>query len=369
MRVAWLLASVLLCTLPARAQRVYDVVMQGVPLEEALVNLMNHTDLVLGFDQRLITGKWTTCVIYESTGEEALQCVLKDTGLDYFRLPSGLYVLTERAEAEVRYGALHGIVVDEDNGEPLEHAHVMLYPGPSSMGTISNQDGRFIFSSLKPGLYAITTTYVGYASPLVYVRVGPDSVAQAHLSMRQETVLSRTPIIVDGSGWHVPSDTLGQRTLQGGAIQNTSGGLLPDVSRALSTLVGIRVSDATADLHIQNSGTGEHQYRLDNAPVFVPISIGGLVGPFSTYALERITVHKNGFSADVGSQTAGVIAATHTLGSRVGSNFDMHLDPMSVNARASHRLANGSAIMAAGRIGLWDFYSPRAVHGMRQDWD
>ena len=352
---------------PAQAQqRVYDVVLQGVPLEEALTELMISTDLVLGFDQRLVAGRWTSCVVYNSTGEEALKCVLKDTGLDYFRLPSGLYVLTERAEARIKYGALHGIVVDDKTGEPLEHAHIMLHPG---RGTTSNQDGRFIFGSLEPGLYAVTTSYIGYSSPVVYVRVRPDSVEQTRLGMQQNVVIERTPIVVDGLSWRVPSDTLGQHTLHRDALKRAAGGLLPDVGRALSTLVGVRLSDATADLHIQSSGTGEHQYRLDNAPVFVPVSIGGLVGPFSTYALSRLTVHKTGFGADIGSQTAGVIEATHALGPRLGRHIDVHVDPMSVNARASHNLEDGSAIMAATRIGLWDMYAPPAVHGMLRRWN
>ena len=374
MRCAWPSAGrqllALLCLLAlassSRAQRAYDVVLQGVPLEEALTELMTRTDLVLGFDQRLVAGKWTNCVTYEATGEEALQCVLQGTGLDYFRLPSGLYVITERAEARIRYGALHGVVVDDRTGEPLEHAHIMLHPGN---GTTSNQDGRFIFSNLEPGLYAVTTSYIGYSSPLVYVRVVPDSVAQTRLALRQEVIVERTPIVVNGLAWRVPSDTLGQQSLDRDALHRASGGLLPEVGRALSTMVGVRLNDATADLHIQSSGSGEHQYRLDGAPVFVPVSIGGLVGPFSTYALSRLTVHKTGFGADIGSQTAGVIAATHALGLRSGRHIDVHVDPMSINARASHSLKDGSAIMAAGRVGLWDVYAPPSVHGMLRRWN
>ena len=358
---------VLTLALPARAQRVYDVVLQGVPLEEALTELMTSTDLVLGFDQRLVAGKWTNCVASQSTEEELLRCILHGTGVDYFRLPSGLYVLTERAEARVRYGALHGVVVDFDTGEPLEHAHIMLNPGH---GTVSNQDGRFIFSSLKPGLYAVTTTYLGYSSRLEYIQVVPDSVAQARLALRQAVIVERTPVVIDGVGWRVPSDTLGQHTLDREALLRAAGGgMLADFGRAVANMVGVRLSDATADLHIQSSGTGEHQYRLDNAPVFVPVSIGGLIGPFSTYALSRITVHKTGFGADIGSQTAGVIDATHALGPRPGRHLDVHVDPMSVNARASHNLEDGSAIMAAGRLGLWDLYAPAAVQGMLRRWN
>ncbi len=355
-----------LFVLPARAQQSYNVVLQGVTLEEALVELMTQTDLVLGFDQRLVAGKWTNCVISDASGEELLQCVLKGTGLEYFRLASGLYVLTEPAEVRIRHGALHGIVVDRDTGEPLEHAHVMLNP---QRVTISNQDGRFIFSDLMPGLYAVTTTYVGYSAQLNYIRVTADSVARTRMALRQEAIVERTPVVISGTGWRVPSDTLGRQALVNDALRQEAGGLVSDVGRAFASMVGVRLNDATADLHIQSSGAGEHQYRIDDAPVFVPVSIGGLVGPFSTYALSRITVHKTGFGADVGSQTAGVVEAVHALGKRPGRHLDVHVDPMSVNARASHALEDGSAIMAAGRLGLWQLYAPPAVHGMLQRWN
>ena len=360
------LAGVWALTVPARAQQVYNVVLQGVPLEEALTQLMTNTDLVLGFDQRLVAGKWTNCVISGSTGEQALQCVLRGTGLEYFRLASGLYVLTEQAKAQIRYGTLHGIVVDEETGEPLEFAHVMLNPGH---GSISNEDGRFIFSSLSPGMYAITTTYVGYTSQLQYIRVAPDSIAQTRLALRQTNIVETQPIIIYGRGWEVPSDTLGQYSLEDQVLYRAAGALMPDVGRALATMSGVRLNDATSDLHIQSSGTGEHQYRLDNAPVFVPVSIGGLVGPFSPYALNRLTVHKTGFGADLGSQTAGVIEATHALSPRTGRHLDVHVDPMSINLRASHSMEDGSAIMAAGRVGLWDVYAPPAVQGMLRRWN
>ena len=350
----------------ASAQRVYDVVLQGVPLEEALTELMSRTDLVLGFDQRLVAGKWTHCVTSGSLEEEVLQCVLRGTGLEYFRLPSGLYVLTESNESKIQYGALHGIVVDDETGDPLEYAHVMLNQGHYA---VSNQDGRFIFGNLEPGVYALTTTYLGYANHVAYVAVSADSVVQARLALQQQVLGPRTPVVIHGVGWRVPSDTLGQVTLNREAILRASGGMLPDVGRALSTLSGIRINDATADLHIQSSGAGEHQYRLDNAPVFVPVSIGGLVGPFSPYALSHITVHKTGFGADVGSQTAGVIAATHALGATAGRRLDVQVDPMSVNARANHLLGGGSALMAAGRFGLWRVFAPPAVHGMLHRWN
>ena len=358
-------AILMLCwiaTRPALAQQTprYDIVLQGAPLEEALREILTRTDINLAFDQSLVAGKRVYCAAEQLEVVDVLRCVLKGTGLDYFRLSSGLYVLTEQPRARPLYGSLLGVVVDSKTGAPLGRAHVLL---SGTTGAVSNDAGRFIFPDLEPGAYVLAASFVGYRTRIDSVWVWPDTMTQARLQLSAE-VLTTTPIIVDGLHWRAPSDTLGALVLSRQALLHEAYGAIPDISRSLGKLVGVRLSDATADLHIQSSGAGEHQFRLDGAPVFVPISIGGLVGPFSPFALNRVTVHRTGFGASVGSQTAGVIAAEHAF----GEGAEAQLDPMSVNARAGVRIG-GASLMVAGRAGLWDVFAPPSVDGMLKRWN
>jgi len=150
-------------------------------------------------------------------------------------------------------------------------------------------------------------------------------------------------------------------------------GGMPDVARSLSALAGVRLSDATADLHVQGGEAGEHQFRLDGAPVFIPVSIGGLVGPFSPFALGRVTVHKAGFGADVGSQSAGVIEAEHALGQGAAQALDVQVDPLSINGRLGFSTGapgrTQAVVLLAGRSGLWGLYAPPPVRRLLEDWN
>jgi len=241
-----------------------------------------------------------------------------------------------------------------------------------SAGAVSNEAGRFLIANLKPGYYRLTTSYIGYRNHIDSVWVMPEATAQTRLSLDAEA-FTVTPIIVDGMQWRVPSDTLGATGLTQQALLRVPNSGLPDVARSLNALVGIRLSDATADLHVQGGETGEHQFRLDGAPVFIPVSIGGLVGPFSPFAIGRVTVHKTGFGAEVGSQSAGVIQADHALGQDGPQTLDVQLDPMSLNARLGFETGTPgettTSLLLAGRTGLWDVYAPSAVRGLLEDWN
>lgn len=348
----------------------YDVVLQGVPLEDALRQLLTTTDINLAYDQVLIEDKRAYCAAEQLSAEAVLRCVLDGTGLDFYRLSSGLYVLTKSAEAAPRFGTLQGIVVDRETGAPLANAHVLLADG--SVGTVSNDAGRFLLANLKPGYYRVTTSYLGYRNRIDSIWVSPDFTAQARLPLDAEP-LTVTPIIIDGMQWRLPSDSLGTAALsQQGLLRAPNGGA-PDVARSLDALVGIRLNDATADLHVQGGEAGEHQFRLDGAPVFIPVSIGGVVGPFSPFALGRVTIHKSGFGADVGSQSAGIIEAEHALGQATPRVFDVQADPLSLNARLGLQTGSSAspktALLLAGRFGLWDLYAPPPVRRMLDDWN
>ena len=363
----WVLALALWASAvhPALAQEIsrYEVALQGISLEDALHELLLKTELELAYEQRLVTGRYTYCAIKDALAEDVLRCVLAETGLDFFRLSSGLYVLVEQTVASPRYGALQGTVVDAETGEPLSQAHIKI---TESLGTVANDEGRFLIPDLEPGYYNVATSFIGYRRRVDVIRVPPDSIAQAHVELLPYGIPA-VPIVVDGLQDHGHSEFLGAEEIAESTLM--SAGSTPDINRVIGSMVGIRLNDATADLHIQSSGSGEHQYRLDGAPVFVPATIAGLIGPFSPYGLGRITVHKTGFAADIGSQLSGVVDATHALFPRPAKKLNVQLDPMGLNARLGFGTRRGTSFMAAARSALWEELVPVTVRNMLTRWN
>ena len=88
----------------------YDFVVRAVPLQKALEKLVNETRIDLYYDPPLVVRKRANCAMQDATAEHLLRCILTDTGLDFIRLSSGLYVLMPASETAPLFGRLSGIV-------------------------------------------------------------------------------------------------------------------------------------------------------------------------------------------------------------------------------------------------------------------
>ena len=375
--VRWMVPAcfLLACPMQARGQdgaspdsERYSFVARGLPLATALELLWDHTAIDIAWDPPLVEGKRASCAMEEATKEDLLRCVLEDTGLDFYRLSSGLYVLAETPETIPLYGGLQGIVLDAETRLPLSQAHVLL--AEHRGGTTSNDAGRFAFSRLKPGRHVVIATHVGYRSARSSVEVPPGGQTSTELTLESKPITVK-PVVVDGLQWRLPSEDLGAALISGEELADlpaASGGILA----GLNTLLGVRVSDATAGVHIQGGESGEHQLTLDGAPIFLPLHFASFLGPFSPFAIGDITVHKAGFGVSHGSQISGVIDIQHDLHIPERRRFDVQLDPLSTNARLL--LSNGRperswvTFMAAGRMGLWNIFEHPPFRHLLEEW-
>ena len=286
---------------------------------------------------------------------------LHESDLDFYRLSSGTYVLTPRPELPPQPGYLAGLVTDQATGTPLSGAHVYL--AEADFGSVTNGTGQFVLPPLLPGRYAVRITHLGYHIWEDTLRVTSHEQTRAEAALQARTVFI-TPVVVDGVAERLAADLLGAARVERSDRLTAAAG---PTYHELGALAGIRLSDVTADVHVQGGEAGEHELRLDGVPVYLPRASTGLVGPFSAFALERITVHKAGFDAAQGSQTSGLLLAEHGL-SRT-NRADVQVDPLSLNARV--QLAPSPeklTVMAAGRLGLWDVYAPPRLQTTLEAW-
>ncbi|MGI9173813.1 MAG: carboxypeptidase-like regulatory domain-containing protein [Rhodothermales bacterium] len=345
----------------------YTFALVGVPLDEALEHLLDQTRLSLIYEATVTEGRTTFCKAERVTAEEVLACILHGTGLDYARLSSGTYVLIPDVRGPTLYASLTGQILDAETGAPLADANVLL--AGEHVGTATNQDGRFAFAALRPGPHRLVITHVAYHDADRTVRLRPDEQGRVALALEPRVALS-APVVVSGIAARLPSEGLGEARREM-VEEATPGGVgTPDVVQDLASVVGVRLGDALSDVHVQGGGAGEQQFLLDGMPVFMPVPSGGFVGPFSPFAVERVTVRKAGFGAAYGSYLSGVIEVDHRLASE--HSLAAQVDPLSVNARWSGHAQMGrgpqAAWMVAARKGLWDVYAPRRLETLLQSW-
>ncbi|MEM8488385.1 MAG: carboxypeptidase regulatory-like domain-containing protein [Bacteroidota bacterium] len=350
-----------------KAPATYSMVASGTPLSDAFDAFIEQSGISIAFDIDLVKGKRAYCQAIDLEAEAVLRCLLKETGLTYIQLASGTYVLMAQSKPAIEWGEITGRVVDGASGEPLPNAHVLL--ADAGVGDVTNSAGRFAFSQLAPGSHRVRVSYIGYQDKTHTIKVVSDKNASIELGLQVEPLLS-SPIVVNGLVPQFSSEQLQSPDvpIDGSYAGNGS----QDVIKNLNTVIGLRNGDAVSDVHVQGGEAGEHQYRLDGAPVFLPISNGGIVGPFSPFALDKFTVHKAGYAASVGSSLSGVIDATHRLSSIGGSIVDVQVDPISANARAMGSFGDGSGMranwMVAGRKALWSIYQHQGLQTHFDNW-
>ena len=361
------------------AQAKYSIVLQGTSLQEALGKFIEATagDISISWDPLLLTDKRVFCVIENASAEALLTCILKGTGLDYVIRSNGLYVLGLASEGPPLYGNLRGIILDFDTEQPIPNA--TIYLAEAEVGRVANHEGMFIFPRLLPGTYNMRVQHIGYRPSRATIKIDAGEDASTEIILEQETILISTPLIVDGA-LSASSLLLGapQATLEE-INQNLNSGTT-GLLQTLDAMPGVRVNDATADIHIQGGEAGEHQFRLDGAPVFLPLNVASFIGPFSPFALGKITVHKAGFPARLGSQISGIISAEHDLripagsrGKSSGNQYTLQVDPLSTNGRYSGfwqtRTGRHVTVLGSARVGTWRLLAPPALSRLMDEWN
>lgn len=352
---------------PVQAQSTNQHESSERPLGDVLTELasLHHVDLI--YDPELTEGLTTSVELQNIPFEDMLRRLLADTHLDYRRLPSGTYQVIRRVvQPRVLYGAVEGSIIDRETGEPLPNAHVLL--ADASAGTATDDRGLFSFNRVEPGQHYVLARFLGYNTVIDTVQVIPDQRTVVEIALEPQALII-APLVVEGT--HDPHETSGLVDGFGNFAFQAMG--RPDVVLGLNQLMGVRVGDATADVHVQGGESGEHQFRLDGVPIFEPVHLRGLLGAFSPFAIQRITVHKAGFGAPFGSHLSGVLLAEHSVTGPPNRNLDLQVDPLSFNGRLYGAVGKPGGFtgrfMATLRRSLWDVYQPDAFKNLLKEWN
>ncbi len=339
--------------------------LRGVPVVEALDRLVAATGVNLAYDPAVVGTGVVYCQGNDVAAETLLRCIVREAGLDFYRLSSGTYVVIASASAAPQLATFTGVVFDAHTGEPLPSARVALADAARLRPV--NNGGAFLFSTLLPGRYRLRVQAMGYRPYETEVQLNPGAPA------RWRVPLERLPMALDlvsVTGIVAPvSATSAEAT---SVVSDSLPAMLGPgaLFRAAANQLGVGQRALAGDLNIQGGEGGEHQYRIDGVPVFDPISLARLFGSFSPLAVQRLTVRKAGFGVAHGSFTAGVIDLEHSLGAD-GETGAVSIDPYSYGVRVGGATVIGSRKtrgMLTARRSLWDVAPTPSVREAMHQW-
>lgn len=362
---------VFFCTIPAFlvAQNArYTFIAQDEQLSESLQRLVNLTRIELAYDPELVAAKRAFCLIRDAQVESILTCVLRDTGLDFYRLSSGTYVLARSAKTELAYGAFYGQVEDETSGTPLPFASVLL--ADAGIGVQTNREGFFSILKLPPGDYDVLVTYIGYTPHRQKIQVKTEHQTPQRIVLRPEPT-PLLPVIIEGLHALSTDPTRSHSDDFSETLASIPLSSANTTVETTATLQGIRKDAFTADIHLQGGDTGDHITLIDGTPVFLPLPIAQVIGSFSPYAIGKVNVQKAGFGVSSGSALAGIIAYEQILPLNQKPSLKVQASPLA----AQSQFVTGKSFdfgdlgfMITARTSLSSIIRPTKITNLLQDW-
>jgi len=135
------------------------------------------------------------------------------------------------AQNQASTGAVTGVVVEEQRGEPLPGANVRIRE--ASKGTTTDLDGRYRLEELEPGAYDLVFSFVGFQQKTVTgVEVAPGEMTEIDVALVEETA-EMDEVVVEAV-----------------AARNSEAGLLKERAKAAA------VSNAISAEEIGRAGAG-----------------------------------------------------------------------------------------------------------------
>jgi len=200
-------------------------------------------------------------------------------------------------------GKIAGKVVDEQTGEPLIGANILIKG--TTMGAAAGPDGSFIIINVPPGKYTLRVTMIGYETQNVTdVMVYTDRTTKVNVRLRP-TVIEGREVTVVAERERIEFD----RTNTAAYISQEEIEKLPvaNLREVIQMQAGV-VADAGGALHFRGGRSREVAYMIDGVPVTNAFSQGGGANVvIENNFVREVQVITGTFNAEYGSAQSGVI--------------------------------------------------------------
>lgn len=209
-------------------------------------------------------------------------------------------------------GQLAGRVFNAKNNEPVPFASVAIFG--TSIGAVSDQDGKFTFAGLKPGYVELRVSSVGF-EPYVSSQILITNANKVNIDVPlNETSTQLDAVVVKASPFRKTEESpVSLRRIGIQEIEKNPGGNR-DISKVLQSFPGISTGVAYRnDLIVRGGGPSENKFYLDDVeiPTINHFSTqgasGGPVGIINVDFVREVNLYSGAFPADRGNALSSVI--------------------------------------------------------------
>lgn len=200
-------------------------------------------------------------------------------------------------------------VVQEESGQPIVSANVLLYEGDEEEFTdygVTSRDGFVEFRGLEAGQYRIQISFVGFETFEEYYDVEA-SKTEIHRITLEESIgeLDELEVVEKGEN----TGSVGITKIRAEDIGRIpSGSLEGDLMAYIETMPGIvSTGDQGGDLYIRGGTPAQNLVLMDNIPLVKPFHISNLFSAFPEKVVSNVSVMAGGFDNRYMNSASAVI--------------------------------------------------------------
>jgi len=218
-------------------------------------------------------------------------------------------------------GILKGKVLDATNNSPLPFVNVVVTG--TTTGVVSDNDGNFAISGLKPGYITVTASFIGYETTISRdvlisnAKTAYIEIAISEASKQIEEVVVKTSVFKKTEESPLSLKSIGLAEIESNPGSNR------DISKVIQSFPGVGASTlARNDIIIRGGGPSESRFYLDG--VEIPYlnhfatqgASGGSVGIVNADFISGVNFFSGAFPANRGNALSGVFDFTQINGNR-----------------------------------------------------
>ena len=225
-------------------------------------------------------------------------------------------------------GTITGRVFNEINNESIPFANVII--DSTQMGTVSDENGRYKIDNIKPGVYNLTVSFIGFKTAYFYeIQVTSAASVDLNIPMSEESALLDQVIISTNRIEKSEESPLSKQTIGATEIYRNPGGNR-DISKVVQILPGVATTlSFRNDIIVRGGAPNENRFYLDGIEIpninhfATQGSSGGPVGMINVNFIRNVDFYSGAFPANRGNMTSSLMEFEQITGNRekLGGSF------------------------------------------------
>ncbi len=239
-----------------------------------------------------------------------------------------LFLLSVTAIAQQFTQTIKGKVVDQDSEIPLPYVNVMLLDTDPIIGSITDDEGRFIIENVPVGRYNLQASFVGYEPIIVKeLTVSSSKVSYVEISMRENTVSLGEVVIKPVTNKEKPLNsmaTVSARMLSVEEAQRYAGGF-DDPARLVSSFAGVASGVNSNAIIVRGNAPKSLQWKMEGIEIPNPnhfADLAGMGGGALTALSGQLLANSDFFTGAFPAEYNNALSGVFDIFMRTGNNDD-----------------------------------------------